>query len=90
MTEGFGQSESTVLLATFPGLSPSLVLPAKPSPIYDIRLINAEGKECEDGEEGEICIFMLRSIPPVGLFRGYYQTKFMINEALGGECYNLQ
>ena len=57
MTEGFGQSESTVLLANFPWFEPKPGSTGKPSPIYDIRLINAEGKECEDGEEGEICIF---------------------------------
>ncbi|MBC8569393.1 AMP-binding protein [Zongyangia hominis] len=89
MTEGFGQSESTVLLANFPWFEPKPGSMGKPSPIYDIRLINSQGRECEDGEEGEICIFGIQDHPPVGLFRGYYHNEEQTKEALGGECYNL-
>ncbi len=89
MTEGFGQSESTVLLANFPWFDPKPGSMGKPSPIYDIRLINQEGKECEDGEEGEICIFGIDQEIPVGLFHGYYQNKEQTKDALGGACYNL-
>ncbi|MEG0115377.1 MAG: AMP-binding protein [Hydrogenoanaerobacterium sp.] len=90
MTEGFGQSESTVLLANFPWFPPKPGSMGKPSPIYDIRLINAQGEECEDGEEGEICIFGVDKEIPVGLFHGYYHNEQQTNEALGGKCYNLK
>lgn len=89
MTEGFGQSESTVLIANFPWFEPRPGSMGKPSPIYDIRLINADGRECEDGEEGEICIFGVDKEIPVGLFHGYYQNPEQTREALGGKCYNL-
>lgn len=89
MTEGFGQSETTVLLANFPWFEPKPGSTGKPSPIYDIRLINAQGGECEDGEEGEICIFGIDKEMPVGLFRGYYHNEAQTKEALGGKCYNL-
>lgn len=89
MTEGFGQSESTVLLANFPWFEPRPGSTGKPSPIYDIRLINAEGAECEDGEEGEICVFGVDKEIPVGLFHGYYHNEEQTREALGGACYNL-
>lgn len=89
MTEGFGQSETTVLLANFGWFEPRPGSMGKPSPIYDIRLINREGKECEDGEEGEICIFGVDKEIPVGLFHGYYQNEEQTKEALGGSCYNL-
>ncbi len=89
MTEGFGQSESTVLIANFPWFEPRPGSMGKPSPIYDVRLINAEGRECEDGEEGEICIFGIDKEIPVGLFHGYYQNPEQTQEALGGKCYNL-
>lgn len=89
MTEGFGQSESTVLLANFPWFTPKPGSMGKPSPIYDIRLINQDGRECEDGEEGEICIFGVDREIPVGLFHGYYQNEEQTKQALGGACYNL-
>ena len=89
MTEGFGQSETTVLLANFPWFEPRPGSTGKPSPIYDIRLINAQGEECEDGEEGEICVFGVDREIPVGLFHGYYHNEEQTREALGGKCYNL-
>ena len=89
MTEGFGQSETTVLLANFPWFKAKAGSTGKASPIYDIRLINASGQECEVGEEGEICIFGIDKQIPVGLFHGYYQNEAQTKEALGGVCYNL-
>jgi acetyl-CoA synthetase len=46
----------------------------RPSPGYNIELINLDGKLCEAGEEGEICINMSRGFPP-GLFKGYYRDE---------------
>jgi acetyl-CoA synthetase len=54
--EGFGQTESVVLVATFPWIEPKPGSMGMPSPLYNIVLIGEDGKECEDGEEGEICI----------------------------------
>ncbi|MCL2121732.1 MAG: AMP-binding protein [Clostridiales bacterium] len=72
MVEGFGQTESTVLLANFDDWFP--IKPGstgKPSPLYKVKLLNEDGWECEDGEEGEIVITDLDKAFPVGLFRGY-------------------
>ena len=69
MTEGFGQSESTVLVANFPWFEPRPGSMGKPAPLYGIDLINTEGNPCEDGEEGRIVI---RNLDAIGLFRGYY------------------
>lgn len=89
MTEGFGQSETTVLLANFDGFEPRPGSMGKPSPLYDIKLINSNGGECEDGEEGEICVCGIRNGLPAGLFQGYYKDSANTEEALGGEYYNL-
>jgi len=72
LVEGFGQTETTVLLANYDDWLP--IKPGsmgKPSPLYDVRLINEDGMECEDGEEGEIVVMNLDKKPPVGLFLGY-------------------
>ena len=87
--EGFGQSESSVLIANFsPWITPKPGSTGKPSPLYDIDLINSEGKPCEDGEEGEIVVWLKGHDWPTGLFTGYYLDDEMTKANLGGEWYN--
>jgi acetyl-CoA synthetase len=57
----------------------------KPAPLYGIDLINAEGKPCADGEEGEIVI---RDLEAVGLFKGYYLDPALTENAFQGGVYN--
>lgn len=87
--EGFGQSESVVLVATFPWVEPRPGSMGKPSPLHHIKLINEDGAECEDGEEGMICVTHLKDAYPPGLFVGYYENPELTAEAVGGELYNL-
>lgn len=87
--EGFGQSESSVLIANFsPWITPKPGSTGKPSPLYDIDLINDKGQSCEDGEEGEIVVRLKNHDWPTGLFTGYYLDEEMTRENLGGEWYN--
>ncbi len=87
---GFGQSEGSVLLADFPWFSPIPGAMGKPSPIYDIHLINSDGEDCENGEEGEIVIKDVKNNPPVGLFVGYYKNPEETEKAMAGGDYNLK
>ncbi len=87
---GFGQTEGTVLLADFKWVRPIPGAMGKPSPIYDLRLFNENGKECGTGEEGEIVICNVINNPPVGLFVGYYKNEEQTAEALGSGNYNLK
>jgi acetyl-CoA synthetase len=86
--EGFGQTESVVLVATFPWIEPKPGSMGMPSPLYNMKLINEDGRECENGEEGEICVTGLKQAWPPGLFKGYYRDDKMTAEAVGGEYYN--
>ncbi len=74
LMEGFGQTEIVVCIANFPWMKPRPGSMGKPSPGYDIRIMNPEGKECDVGEEGEIVIKTAEGRPP-GLFCGYYREK---------------
>jgi acetyl-CoA synthetase len=67
LMEGFGQTETVVSVATYPWMEPKPGSMGKPSPMYDIELLNAEGNACEAGEEGEICIDTSFSNPPESL-----------------------
>jgi len=70
LREGFGQTESPVIIATFPWLTPKPGSTGRPSPVLNAKLLDADGTECSVGEEGEICINIEKGIPP-GIFHGY-------------------
>ena len=70
--EGYGQTECTVAVATYPWMEPKPGSMGKPSPGYDIDIVDEDGKSCEVGEEGEIVIRTAKG-KPVGMFNGYYR-----------------
>ncbi len=61
--EGFGQSESTLIIGNLNGSSHKLGSMGKPVPLYDVHLLTAEGEEAEPGETGEICINIKNGLP---------------------------
>ncbi|MCD7781906.1 MAG: AMP-binding protein [Methanosphaera sp.] len=79
--ESFGQTETVATIANFPWLDLKVGSIGKPAPIFNIKLLNSEGKECDVGEEGEI-VFDLSEGYPLGLFKGYYNNDEKTNEIL--------
>ena len=69
--EGFGQTETTLSIANFVGSTPKIGSMGKPSPLYDIVVLDPDGNECKTGDTGEICIRTKDGVPN-GLFIGYY------------------
>ena len=49
--EGFGQTETTMSLGTFPWMTPKPGSMGIPNAQYDIDLLRADGTSCEDGEK---------------------------------------
>ena len=88
LCEGFGQSESTVMLANFQWFDPIPGSTGKPSPLYDIQLVDAEGNKCEDGDEGTIAVMDVKHNPPTGLFTGYFKDDEMTEKNIGGKYYD--
>lgn len=72
LMEGYGQTECTVALATYPWMAPKPGSMGKPTPGYDIAIVDEDGNPCEAGNEGEIIIRTHKS-KPVGMFNGYYR-----------------
>ncbi|MBQ4550064.1 MAG: AMP-binding protein, partial [Oscillospiraceae bacterium] len=68
--EGFGQSESTLIIGNINGSSHKLGSMGKPVPLYDVHLLDPDGKEVDTGETGEICINIANGLP-CGLSYGY-------------------
>jgi acetyl-CoA synthetase len=74
LMEGFGQTETVVSIANFSWMKPRPGSMGKPSPGYNILLMDKHGKICDVGEEGEIVIKTTDGKPP-GLFGGYYKDS---------------
>ncbi|MEG2570246.1 MAG: AMP-binding protein [Clostridia bacterium] len=68
--EGFGQTETTLVLATFPWVDICPGSMGKPAPIFDVTLLDDDGNICAPGEIGEISISTANG-RPVGMFAGY-------------------
>ncbi len=77
--EGFGQTETTVALANLAGTKSKLGSMGKPVPLYDIELMDSDGKTVPVGEVGEIVIKTANG-KPNGLFVGYYEDKEKTDE----------
>ena len=87
MMEGFGQTETTMTLGTFPWVKPKPGSMGKPNPQYDIQLLRPDGTLCEDGEKGEICIDTSAG-KPLGLFKGYYRDTELTEKVWHDNLYH--
>ena len=72
--EGFGQTETAVIICNMVGAPHKIGSMGKPSPIYDIHLIDADGNDVPDGEPGEVCINISEGLP-CGLALYYYNDE---------------
>ncbi|MBR6025115.1 MAG: AMP-binding protein [Methanobrevibacter sp.] len=70
--EGFGQTETTLSIGTFIWLDAKLGSIGKPSPLYNLELLDENDEKVEIGEEGELCFNVSEGTSP-GLFKEYYK-----------------
>ncbi|MDR3315093.1 MAG: AMP-binding protein, partial [Coriobacteriales bacterium] len=86
LTEGFGQTETVVTICNSVGMVPKPGSMGKPIPLYETRILDEEGKECADGQTGEICICTETGNPkqpfPPGLMIEYYRNPERTAEAI--------
>ena len=69
--EGFGQSESTMIIGNMIGTTHKIGSMGKPAPIYDVSIVDPDGNPVDVGETGEIVINIKNGLP-CGLAVGYY------------------
>jgi acetyl-CoA synthetase len=86
LMEGYGQTECTVAVATYPWMKPKPGSMGMPSPGYDIEIVDEEGNPCEAGNEGEIVIHTEVS-KPVGMFNGYYRDDELTGKVWKNDVY---
>lgn len=87
LMEGFGQTETTLTIATYPWMEPKPGSMGRPGPQYAIDLVDSEGKTVADGEEGEIVI-RIDNGHPLGLFREYLHDPELTAEACHDGLYH--
>ncbi len=85
--EGFGQTETTLSIPTLNGTKIKIGSMGKPTPLYDVDVVDPDGKPVADGETGEIVIHT-DSYVPCGLFLGYYNNEEATNEVYHDGLYH--
>lgn len=78
--EGYGQTETAVILATFKGVDVRPGSMGKPCPLYDIRLADEEYNDVEPGQVGEIVIKIHH--PQCGLLYKYHNDEEKTKELI--------
>lgn len=87
MQEGYGQTELTLTTGNFGFSEPHPGSIGKPSPGYQMEIINAEGKPCEAEEVGEL-IIKIDQGKPFGMFGGYYRDAERTEKVFEGGVYH--
>jgi acetyl-CoA synthetase len=86
LMEGYGQTECTVALATYSWMNPKPGSMGKPSPGYEIEILDHDGKPVEEGEVGQIVIRTNKKTP-VGMFSGYFRDDALTNKVWNNDIY---
>ncbi len=71
--EGFGQTETTMVVGNMIGAPHKIGSMGKPAPIYDVSIVDPDGNPVPVGETGEIVV-NIKNGAPCGLFTGYYNS----------------
>ena len=87
LMEGFGQTETTLTVANLVGAKVKPGSMGKPSPLYDVDIINDNGESTKVGEIGEIVVHTEKG-NPCGLFKGYYRDEAATKKAHHDNIYH--
>lgn len=74
--EGYGQTETTLLAATLYWMNPKPGSMGKPSPAYQVEVVDENGLPVETGQVGEIVV-RTDPVVPNGLMMGYLNDAAM-------------
>jgi acyl-coenzyme A synthetase/AMP-(fatty) acid ligase len=84
--DGYGQTETVILVANFPPLPVKPGSMGKPSPGLTIGVVDDDGREVPAGAEGDIAI-KLTPMRPAGLFKEYWRNPEATSNCIRGEWY---
>ena len=84
--DGYGQTETTCVVANYRSMEIRPGSMGRPVPGYDIEIVDDEGQPLPPGEVGNIVVRCDRD-RPVGLFPGYYKDPVATADAFRGPYY---
>ncbi len=84
--ESYGQTETTLVLGTYPYVEPHPGSMGVPNPQYDVDVLNNEGEHCKPGEHGQLVIRTDKG-KPHGLFKEYYRNPSLTEKAHSNGIY---
>ncbi len=86
LRDGYGQTESTLMIGNLPGRPIQAGSVGWPSFLYEVRVVDEHGVEAAPGAEGDIAVHL--SPRPAGLFTGYLGASADVTaKAFHGEWY---
>ncbi len=88
LCEGYGQTETTLLMANFKGRQPKEGAMGTVSPFYNIELRDKDGKQVPDGQIGEVVIIPPASGKQTGVFTGYLDNEEQYKYVWRGGVYH--
>ena len=88
LCEGYGQTETTLLMANFKGRQPKEGAMGTVSPFYNIELRDKAGKQVPDGQIGEVVIIPPASGKQAGVFTGYLDNEEQYKYVWRGGVYH--
>ena len=77
LMEGYGQTESTLILANLAGSAYRPGSMGKPTPLYHVELLKDDGVLAKEGEIGEIVIIPPKEENQPGIFVGYHDNDVL-------------
>lgn len=86
--EGFGQTETALQICMPVGGAPVDGSIGKASPLYNLDIVDEEGKSVPSNEEGEIVIIPKNNEIPIGVFKGYLFDEDLYKEVWEGGIYH--
>ena len=85
--DGYGQTETVILVANYPCLPVKPGSMGKPLPGFEVAIIDAAtGQELPPEQEGDIAV-RVKPQRPVGLFREYWQSPVETQKSFQGDWY---
>jgi acyl-coenzyme A synthetase/AMP-(fatty) acid ligase len=84
--DGYGQTETAILCASFPCLEPRYGSMGKPAPGIELRVLRDDGALAQPREEGDVAV-RVKPSPPQGLFKEYRNDPDRTAQTFRGEWY---
>ena len=86
--EGYGQTETALVAGVFLGQTAVDGSMGRPSPQYDVKLVDSEGNDTPQGEVGEFVIMKRDGRRPVGIFSAYLGDEERYEQVWRGGVYH--